>query len=411
MYEDFGITIEEYLEFWDKNRLPDEFRCYDLSNVFIPGFRIEHLYKEELWVEAKHPELSISSYEVSSFGNMRSKDTKILRRNTIGVDGYIRQEFRDDIIKGFIKTPAKRKKVDPLLRGEKQPRTKRVRHRSRGNLLFRHVIVLNSFVKNPSKLPVVDHINRIRGDNRLCNLRFVSYSDNTKNQKKRSRKPVIERVDGLDLTVIDTWPSISEISNVFGHDTKELSKVCLTSSYLGCYIWRYKDRLNDDETLRTIRYENSDITVSSGGKVILSGGRVTLGTLRADGYLSITINNRHYMIHNLVCMAFHGPPKSLEMTADHINGSRSCNEASNLCWATPEQQTANRKYDGHSYATNCKKVKITNLITLNSIVYDSISKAREAFQQEFPHIPDHFTRALTGEQMFTLTNYRIEKLC
>ena len=40
------------------------------------------------------------------------------------------------------------------------------------------------FIKNPcpEEYTVIDHINRIRSDNRLCNLRWVSYSENNKNK-------------------------------------------------------------------------------------------------------------------------------------------------------------------------------------------------------------------------------------
>ena len=44
-----------------------------------------------------------------------------------------------------------------------------------------HRLIAEYFIPNPDNLPVVDHINRIRDDNRLENLRWVSHSDNQLN--------------------------------------------------------------------------------------------------------------------------------------------------------------------------------------------------------------------------------------
>ena len=46
----------------------------------------------------------------------------------------------------------------------------------------KHRILALQFIENPDNLPEIDHINRIRTDNRLENLRWVSKSDNQKNK-------------------------------------------------------------------------------------------------------------------------------------------------------------------------------------------------------------------------------------
>ena len=52
--------------------------------------------------------------------------------------------------------------------------------------LFKHIIIAKQFIPNPDNLPQVDHINRIRTDNRLENLRYVSNSDNNKNRSSNN---------------------------------------------------------------------------------------------------------------------------------------------------------------------------------------------------------------------------------
>ena len=46
----------------------------------------------------------------------------------------------------------------------------------------KHRILALQFIENPDNLPEIDHINRIRTDNRLENLRWVSNSENQKNK-------------------------------------------------------------------------------------------------------------------------------------------------------------------------------------------------------------------------------------
>ena len=49
-------------------------------------------------------------------------------------------------------------------------------------LYRKHIILAMQFIPNPNNLPYVDHINRIRTDNRIENLRWISQSDNCKNK-------------------------------------------------------------------------------------------------------------------------------------------------------------------------------------------------------------------------------------
>lgn len=44
-----------------------------------------------------------------------------------------------------------------------------------------HRLIAEGFLENPEHLRCVDHINRIRTDNRLENLRWASYHDNAEN--------------------------------------------------------------------------------------------------------------------------------------------------------------------------------------------------------------------------------------
>ena len=45
-----------------------------------------------------------------------------------------------------------------------------------------HRLIATHFIPNPNNLPCIDHINRIKTDNRIENLRWASYSTNNRNK-------------------------------------------------------------------------------------------------------------------------------------------------------------------------------------------------------------------------------------
>lgn len=50
-----------------------------------------------------------------------------------------------------------------------------------GKLYSVHRIVAETFLHNPDGKPTVDHINRIRDDNRVCNLRWATHKEQSDN--------------------------------------------------------------------------------------------------------------------------------------------------------------------------------------------------------------------------------------
>ena len=50
---------------------------------------------------------------------------------------------------------------------------------------YNHVLIARTFILNPDEKPFVDHINGIRVDNRVENLRWATSSENNRNRTKR----------------------------------------------------------------------------------------------------------------------------------------------------------------------------------------------------------------------------------
>ena len=60
----------------------------------------------------------------------------------------------------------------------------------------------------------------------------------------------------------------------------------------------------------------------------------------SNGYRLISIGNKKYWAHRIICEAFHDNPEN-KPTVDHINRVRDDNRAGNLRWATAKEQCDN----------------------------------------------------------------------
>ena len=71
-----------------------------------------------------------------------------------------------------------------------------------GTKYLKHVIIARQFIDNPDNLPYVDHINHIRTDNRIENLRWCTHQQNT-NQRS-------------DQTFVDELPDEAIVVESYG---------------------------------------------------------------------------------------------------------------------------------------------------------------------------------------------------
>ncbi len=77
------------------------------------------------------------------------------------------------------------------------------------------------------------------------------------------------------------------------------------------------------------------------------------------GYVKLTMcdnesNHKLLRLNRIVCEAFHGTPANSKMQANHIDGNKQNNSASNLEWNTPSQNTV------HAYVTGLINSKVGN---------------------------------------------------
>ena len=174
-------------------------------------------------------------YEVSNLGNIRSnksKTPKLLKPFRRG-GHYAKEEER-----GFYLS------VRLLHKGIEQDYAV-------------HRLVALAFIPNPKNLPMVNHINGVRNDNRVENLEWcdgsynIWHSYNILGNKNGTNRPIMQYTKEGEF--IREWESAADAEKELGVDASSISAVCQRQKYRNVasgFIWRYK---GDDDV--AIQYD------------------------------------------------------------------------------------------------------------------------------------------------------------
>jgi len=115
--------------------------------------------------------------------------------------------------------------------------------KDKANNYYRHLIhrlVAKAFLPNPENKKQVKHKNKIRTDNRACNLEWSSGSMKGRFGKDNHRSKKILQYD-LKGKLIKEWESITQINKELGFSVQNIRFVCRgEQKKCNGYIWRYK---------------------------------------------------------------------------------------------------------------------------------------------------------------------------
>ncbi len=191
-------------------------------------------FNKEIWLSVVGYE---DNYEISNYGNLRSKDREIERnkQGNFQKDGELRQPHF---------TPAGYLRVMLSKNGESKN-------------YFIHRLVAEAFLENPKNKPMINHKNSIRCDNRLENLEWVTASENLQHAydcgyKEAKVKYIVHCIE-LDITTLGVERMEKELRK------KEYEKASAAS------IWRV---INSEEKathldLHFIGYLTKDYSMPS----------------------------------------------------------------------------------------------------------------------------------------------------
>ena len=174
------------------------------------------------------------NYEVSSFGNVRSKD-RIAIRN--GVPARIKgQMLKPKIDRGY--------QIVTLYLGNREAHIQIGIHR----------LVAKAFIPNPNNYPCVNHKDEIKANNHMDNLEWCTYKYNSNYGTAIERRVLHQDWDSIarkqaiqveqldkDGNVIKVWPSMIECERQTGMRAVSISRCCggYLKTYRG-YKWRKK---------------------------------------------------------------------------------------------------------------------------------------------------------------------------
>jgi len=228
-----------------------------------------------------------------------------------------------------------------------------------GTTYLVHRLVAIAFLEpQPSRSHTVDHANRNPDDNRVCNLRWATRSEQNKNQNKRkvqrSAKPVVLTApDG----VVHEYLSTIEAGKAIGSSPGNISNAAHHGWTVNGYKAMFKatedqnDLVVDGEVERWAPVaDGPDLYLSTMGRVqwnrwSVMGLRTTpVPNRRMGGYCMVKVGDGQKLIHQLVLRTFGQPPPVDDgtYTVDHLNHVRHDNRLSNLKWSTKKEQRSNR---------------------------------------------------------------------
>ena len=232
-----------------------------------------------------------------------------------------------------------------------------------------HRLVAKTFIPNPKKKKVVNHINGDRTDNRVANLEWLTQIENSSSDKRKNPENInpgrkIIQYD-LEMNKLTIWDSVAEAGREMGLNKSHLTQHCRRGEPYGDFYWKYYDEVEtiDGEIWETLEYDGNSIEVSNFGRVKHKKGAITYGK-NIEGYRGANIGKKTFRIHYLVCVAFKPIDDETGMIVNHIDNIRSNNHADNLEWVTHSGNTQ------HYYSLPKEKKKSKNCMVVNQYDLD-----------------------------------------
>ncbi|CAH6421696.1 HNH endonuclease [uncultured virus] len=298
-----------------------------LTNISLPN---------EEWKDCST--IGLQDYLASSFGRIYSMKTGKVLSGNMRPDGY----WKVDIVQN-----------------------------SQNKKISTHKIVCRTFHGDSSDPSyTVDHIDRNKSNNLPSNLRWASRSDQNLNKNPVKFVKTVARIrnnfiiqiyeedDALELFELDSFV-IPETGIMFDGD-----------------LWIYTNLTNLDfegEQWASLHIDEITIEVSNTGRVKSRYGK-TIGYTSNEGYKSIKLSGKSYLVHRLVVMAFKGKIPD-ELVVNHIDEDKTNNRLDNLEIVTKSENTNYSIKPGNNLIKSVKQLSLTGEVIAT---FPSIKEASDS---------------------------------
>lgn len=244
-----------------------------------------------------------------------------------------------------------------------------------------HRVVYITFKGDIPDEKVIDHINRIKNDNRLINLQEASYSENSLNCTPFIAKQNIIYQYTLDNKFIKEWSCIDEIYKTL-NIKNNISSCCLGNIKTAHgFIWKYPAKLEDISDFVTVNTHDEhtyNYKINKNGDVI-NKLNILLQTTITGGYKTLKLKSeidgkfKRFRIHRLVALTFIPNDVKENIKVNHLDENKLNNHVDNLEWCTQKANSI------HSCGRKVNQYTLTGEFVQS---FNAISEANRFFNKK-----------------------------
>ncbi len=265
--------------------------------------KIKEKIRIEIWKEIP----GFSKYQVSNNGLIKNIKTNKILTNKPRAGGYVRKHIVDN--NGELKT-----------------------------VNVHWCICIAFYGIPPHEKMSPDHINKVRHDNRVENLRWATNREQNLNQTRKPKGATIRFV------ILQICPNTKNILGEYISiaNAKIKTGIDLNASIMNAikhgivhkgFIWKFKECISlENEIWKQLKKNNKILQISTLGRIKDLQNREIFPNKTSNGYLRIHMKGQQLM-HRMVAETFLDNPNNLPMV-NHKDSDKTNNKLCNLEWIT-----------------------------------------------------------------------------
>lgn len=311
---------------------------------------------EEIW----RPIQDCPDYSISNFGNVKNIKTNYLLKINSKIDRYTKVTLKDN---------------------------------NKNKTCSIHRLVGIAFIDNPENKPTINHINRMKNDNRIENLEWSTMSEQNFHKNIGKEKQIkitnyrpVWKINLQTNEKIERYKSIQDAALWVTNNTQTCnksinSKICAVANnhrpHAYGYKWQYDNGTDlDNEIWKEIPLyltnNKPNYFISNLGRYKNTTGRIITNYKYSLGYIRLGIESKNYLLHRLVALTFIDNPEDKEQV-NHIDGNKLNNRLDNLEWCSCLENNIHKINIGLS---NCTRKVVQYDLQMNKLnEFNSIKEA------------------------------------